>query len=122
MNGKAPRRVWADCLDLNHARQFRMAMPRRRISLRGRPGEVLESLARHAILLADANRLEAPAAHIAANRPDLKTQAVRDLFERIQGGVVGHHSIMLQLHLYVKRIHPYNDIYGMTVNSANTAH
>jgi hypothetical protein len=43
-----------------------------------------------AILLADSNGLQSPAAHVAAHGPNMQSQSLRDLLKGIQMGFVRH--------------------------------
>jgi hypothetical protein len=88
MIGHAACRVLADGVNLNHARHLDLAMPRNCVARPSWSREFLEGLMRHAILLTDANRLQPAAANITAHGPDVKPEAFRDLFERIQAVVI----------------------------------
>ena len=81
MIGQAVCRVLADGVDLNHARHFSLGVRGNGVARRSWPREFLEGLTCHAILLTDANRLQTAAANVTAHRPDLKPEALRDLFE-----------------------------------------
>jgi hypothetical protein len=77
-------------VDLHDAGHFGAPMPSERSGAVLRSGEQLKIFVCNAILFADSNRFQAPVSHVTTYGSHVQPEPFGDLFERVQGGFVGH--------------------------------